>query len=333
MPHYIPEGYEPHLNLRETEIAIKKVKDFFERDLAIELNLTRVSAPLFVDRESGLNDNLSGKERPVSFDVFSGKNFEIVHSLAKWKRYALKMYGFESGEGLYTDMNAIRRDEDTDNIHSIFVDQWDWEKIISKEDRTEKYLKKTVKLIYSALRHTEYYISKEYNFLGTQLPEKITFITSSELEERYPDKSRKEREYLAAKQYGAIFLMQIGGKLKDGAPHDGRAPDYDDWTLNGDIIVYYPVLDIALELSSMGIRVDEEAMEKQLKESGCEDRKSLPFHKALLKGELPYTIGGGIGQSRMCLFFLRKAHIGEVQSSYWDEETVRYCKENGAELL
>ncbi|MBQ6600706.1 MAG: aspartate--ammonia ligase [Clostridia bacterium] len=333
MPHYIPEGYEPHLNLRETEIAIKKVKDFFERDLAIELNLTRVSAPLFVDRESGLNDNLSGKERPVSFDVFSGKNFEIVHSLAKWKRYALNMYGFEKGEGLYTDMNAIRRDEDTDNIHSIFVDQWDWEKIIAKEDRTEKYLKKTVKLIYSALRHTEYYISKEYNFLGTQLPEKITFITSSELEERYPDKSRKEREYLAAKEYGAIFLMQIGGKLKDGAPHDGRAPDYDDWTLNGDIIVYYGVLDIALELSSMGIRVDEEAMEKQLKESGCEDRKSLPFHKALLAGELPYTIGGGIGQSRMCLFFLRKAHIGEVQSSYWDEETVKYCKENGAELL
>ena len=333
MPHYIPEGYEPHLNLRETEIAIKKVKDFFERDLAIELNLTRVSAPLFVDRESGLNDNLSGKERPVTFDVFSGKNFEIVHSLAKWKRYALKMYGFESGEGLYTDMNAIRRDEDTDNIHSIFVDQWDWEKIIGKEDRTEKYLKKTVKLIYSALRHTEYYISREYNFLGTQLPEKITFITSAELEEKYPDKSRKEREYLAAKEYGAIFLMQIGGKLKDGAPHDGRAPDYDDWTLNGDIIVYYGLLDIALELSSMGIRVDEEAMEKQLKESGCEDRRSLPFHKALLAGELPYTIGGGIGQSRMCLFFLRKAHIGEVQSSYWDEETVKYCKENGAELL
>ncbi len=333
MPHYIPEGYEPHLNLRETEIAIKKVKDFFERDLAIELNLTRVSAPLFVDRESGLNDNLSGKERPVSFDVFSGKSFEIVHSLAKWKRYALKMYSFESGEGLYTDMNAIRRDEDTDNIHSIFVDQWDWEKIINKEDRTEKYLKKTVKLIYSALRHTEYYISREYNFLGTQLPEKITFITSSELEEMYPDKSRKEREYLAAKEYGAIFLMQIGGKLKDGAPHDGRAPDYDDWTLNGDIIVYYGLLDIALELSSMGIRVDEEAMEKQLKESGCEDRKSLPFHKALLAGELPYTIGGGIGQSRMCLFFLRKAHIGEVQSSYWDEETVKYCRENGAELL
>ena len=333
MPHYIPEGYEPHLNLRETEIAIKKVKDFFERDLAIELNLTRVSAPLFVDRESGLNDNLSGKERPVTFDVFSGKSFEIVHSLAKWKRYALKMYGFESGEGLYTDMNAIRRDEDTDNIHSIFVDQWDWEKIISKEDRTEKYLKKTVKLIYSALRHTEYYISREYNFLGTQLPEKITFITSSELEERYPDKSRKEREYLAVKEYGAIFLMQIGGKLKDGAPHDGRAPDYDDWTLNGDIIVYYPVLDIALELSSMGIRVDEEAMEKQLKESGCENRRSLPFHKALLAGELPYTIGGGIGQSRLCMFFLRKAHIGEVQSSFWPADVIAECEKKGVKLL
>jgi len=312
MAAYIPEGYVPHLNLRETELAIKKVKDFFERDLAIELNLTRVSAPLFVDSENGLNDNLSGKERPVTFDVFSGKNFEIVHSLAKWKRFALKNYGFECGEGLYTDMNAIRRDEDTDNIHSIFVDQWDWEKIINKEDRNEKTLKNTVKLIYSALRHTEYYITKEYNFIGSLLPEKITFITSRELEEKYPNLSRKEREYEAVKEYGAIFLMQIGGKLSDGMPHDGRAPDYDDWSLNGDIIVYYPLLDIALELSSMGIRVDEETLEKQLKESGCEDRKNLPFHKALLNGELPYTVGGGIGQSRMCMFFLRKAHIGEV---------------------
>ena len=333
MAAYIPEGYVSHLNLRETEIAIKKVKDFFERDLAIELNLTRVSAPLFVDSEDGLNDNLSGKERPVSFDVFSGKTFEIVHSLAKWKRFALKNYNFECGEGLYTDMNAIRRDEDTDNIHSIFVDQWDWEKIISKDDRNEKTLKETVKLIFSALRHTEYYITKEYNFIGSLLPERITFITSAELEEKYPDLSRKEREYAAVKEYGAIFLMQIGGKLSDGMPHDGRAPDYDDWTLNGDIIVYYPLLDIALELSSMGIRVDEEAMEKQLKESGCEDRKSLPFHKALLNGELPYTIGGGIGQSRMCMFFLRKAHIGEVQSSYWDEETTKYCSDRGAILL
>ena len=333
MPHYIPEDYVPHLSLRDTEVAIKKVKDFFERDLAIELNLTRVSAPLFVDTESGLNDNLSGKERPVSFDVFSGKNFEIVHSLAKWKRFALKMYGFGAGEGLYTDMNAIRRDEDTDNIHSIFVDQWDWEKIISKEDRTEKTLKSTVKLIYAALRHTEYYITKEYNFIGSLLPEKITFITSEELEDRYPDLDRKQREYEAVKEHGAIFLMGIGGKLKDGKPHDGRAPDYDDWSLNGDIIVYYPVLDIALELSSMGIRVDEEAMERQLKESGCEDRKSLPFHKALLNGELPYTIGGGIGQSRMCMYFLRKAHIGEVHSSFWDEKTTEECLQKGVHLL
>lgn len=333
MKTIIPDGYTSHLSLRDTELAIKKVKDFFERDLAIELNLTRVSAPLFVDAKSGMNDNLNGTERPVSFDVLSGENFEIVHSLAKWKRYALKMYGFERGEGLYTDMNAIRRDEETDNIHSIFVDQWDWEKIISKEDRTEATLKKTVKLIYSALRHTEYYITKEYNFIGNLLPEKITFITSQELEERYGDKSRKEREYLAAKEYGAIFLMKIGDKLKDGKPHDGRAPDYDDWSLNGDIIVYYPVLDIALELSSMGIRVDEDALNRQLEISGCTDRKSLPFHKALLNGELPYTIGGGIGQSRMCMFFLRKAHIGEVQSSYWNEETTEYCKSHGATLL
>lgn len=333
MKTIIPDGYTSHLSLRDTELAIKKVKDFFERDLAIELNLTRVSAPLFVDAKSGMNDNLNGTERPVSFDVLSGENFEIVHSLAKWKRYALKMYGFERGEGLYTDMNAIRRDEETDNIHSIFVDQWDWEKIISKQDRTEATLKKTVKLIYSALRHTEYYITKEYNFIGNLLPEKITFITSEELEECYPDKTRKEREYLAAKQYGAIFLMKIGDNLKDGKPHDGRAPDYDDWTLNGDIIVYYPVLDIALELSSMGIRVDEDALNRQLELSGCTDRKSLPFHKALLNGELPYTIGGGIGQSRMCMFFLRKAHIGEVQSSYWNEETTQYCKDHGATLL
>ena len=333
MAVYIPDGYSSHLTIRETEQAIKKVKDFFERDLAIELNLTRVSAPLFVDAKSGMNDNLNGTERPVGFDIFSGEKFEIVHSLAKWKRYALKKYGFNQGEGLYTDMNAIRRDEETDNIHSIFVDQWDWEKIISKEERTVETLKKTVKLIYAALRHTEYYITREYDFIGSLLPEKIHFVTTGELEEMYPDKTRKEREYIAAKEHGAIFLMQVGGNLKDGKPHDGRAPDYDDWSLNGDIIVYYPILDMALELSSMGIRVDETALLSQLRESGCEDRKALPFHKALLSGELPYTVGGGIGQSRMCMFFLRKAHIGEVQTSYWDEETVRYCKEHGAVLL
>ena len=329
----IPEGYTSHLSLRETELAIKKVKDFFERDLSIELNLTRVSAPLFVNAKSGMNDNLNGTERPVSFDVFSGEQFEIVHSLAKWKRYALALYGFEENEGLYTDMNAIRRDEDTDNIHSIYVDQWDWEKIISKENRTVETLKKTVKLIYAALRHTEYYITKEYNFIGSLLPEKITFLTALELEEKYPTLSRKEREKAAAKEYGAIFLMGIGGALRDGKPHDGRAPDYDDWDLNGDIIVYYPVLDIALELSSMGIRVDEEALLRQLKIAGCEDRVNYPFHKALLDGKLPYTIGGGIGQSRMCMFFLRKAHIGEVQSSYWDDETLQYCADHGVKLL
>ena len=334
MPHVmIPEGYESFLTLRQTQYAIKKVKDFFERDLTAQLNLIRVSAPLFVDTEIGLNDNLNGVERPVSFDLFSGKTLEIVHSLAKWKRYALKMYGFEPGEGLYTDMNAIRRDEDTDNIHSIFVDQWDWEKIITKEQRTEEYLRHVVKCIYQALRHTENYIVNEYSFIGRLLPEKITFITSQELEDRWPEKTAKEREYAAAKEYGAIFLMKIGGKLKSGKLHDGRAPDYDDWSLNGDIIVYYPVLDIALELSSMGIRVDEETLLAQLKERGCEDRKDMPFHKALLNGELPYTIGGGIGQSRMCMFFLRKAHIGEVLSSHWSEEEIKICEANGVHLL
>jgi len=329
----IPKDYKSKLTVRQTQLAIKKVKDFFERDLAIELNLTRVSAPVFVDRASGLNDNLNGIERPVSFSIKDEGCYEIVHSLAKWKRMALKDYGFRTGEGLYTDMTAIRRDEDTDNIHSIFVDQWDWEKIITKSERTEATLKKTVKYIYEALKHTENYIVDDYNFIERLLPEKITFITSSELEERYPDKTPKEREYLAVKEYGAIFLMQIGGALKSGKPHDGRAPDYDDWTLNGDIIVYYPVLDIALELSSMGIRVDEEALGRQLKIAGCEERRSLPFHKALLDGKLPYTIGGGIGQSRICMFFLRKAHIGEVQSSYWDPVVKKECLENGIFLL
>ncbi len=329
----IPKGYSSFLTLRQTQYAIKKVKDFFERDLTAQLNLIRVSAPLFVDPDIGLNDNLNGVERPVCFDLFSGKTLEIVHSLAKWKRYALKQYGFEVGEGLYTDMNAIRRDEDTDNIHSMFVDQWDWEKIITKEQRNEAYLKQVVGCIYQALRHTENYIVNEYSFIGRLLPEEITFITTQELEDRWPEMTAKEREYAAAKEFGAIFLMQIGDKLKSGKPHDGRAPDYDDWSLNGDIIVYYPVLDIALELSSMGIRVDEEALERQLKERGCEDRRELPFHKALLNGELPYTVGGGIGQSRMCMFFLRKAHIGEVQSSHWSEEEVRTCEENGVHLL
>ncbi len=329
----IPLNYKPQLSLRQTEVAIKKVKDFFERDLAIQLNLTRVSAPLFVDATSGLNDNLNGVERPVDFSLYSGEHFEIVHSLAKWKRMALKSYGFEPGEGLYTDMNAIRRDEDTDNIHSIFVDQWDWEKVIRREERTQDTFRHAVKLIYASLRHTEIFIADDYNFINRLLPERIEFVTSQQLEDRYPDKTPKQREYLAAREYGAVCIMQIGGKMKSGQIHDGRAPDYDDWTLNGDIIVYYPVLDIAFELSSMGVRVDEDALVRQLAEAGCPERAKLPFHRALLNGELPYTIGGGIGQSRMCMFFLRKAHIGEVQSSFWDAETHRLCAENKIYLL
>ncbi len=330
---FIPKGYSSPLDIRETEIAIKKVKDFFERDLAIGLNLTRVSAPLFVDASTGLNDNLNGTERPVGFSLYSGEHFEIVHSLAKWKRFALKYYGFNIGEGLYTDMNAIRRDEDTDNIHSLFVDQWDWEKIITKEDRNEETLKNTVKTIYDTLKHTENYICREYNFIDKFLPENITFITSQELLDKYPTLPTKERENKAAKEFGAVFVSQIGGVLSNGEIHDGRAPDYDDWSLNGDIIVYNPMLDQAFELSSMGIRVDEDSLLKQLQIRGCESRKNFPFHKALLNGELPYTVGGGIGQSRMCMFFLRKAHIGEVQSSYWSHEISMKCKENNINLL
>ncbi len=329
----IPANYKPELSLRQTEVAIKKVKDFFERDLAIQLNLTRVSAPLFVDARSGLNDNLNGVERPVDFSLYSGEHFEIVHSLAKWKRMALKSYGFEPGEGLYTDMNALRRDEETDNIHSIFVDQWDWEKVIRHEERTLDTFRHAVKLIYASLRHTEIFIADDYNFINRLLPERIEFVTSQQLEDRYPDKTPKQREYLAAREYGAVCIMQIGGRLRSGQIHDGRAPDYDDWSMNGDIIVYYPVLDIAFELSSMGVRVDEAALLHQLDEAGCPERAELPFHRALLEGRLPYTIGGGIGQSRMCMFFLRKAHIGEVQSSYWDEETHRRCAENHIYLL
>ncbi len=329
-----PKGYKSLLDIRMTEVAIKKVKDFFERDLAIQLNLTRVSAPLFVKSSSGLNDTLNGIERPVSFDIKGEPDeVEIVQSLAKWKRFALKHYGFERGEGLYTDMNAIRRDEDTDNLHSVYVDQWDWEVTINKEDRNLDTLKSYVKKIYSSLRHTERYIADEYAFATKFLPEKIHFVTSQELEDEYPSLTTKQREYEAAKKYGAVFIMQIGGKLRSGEIHDGRAPDYDDWKLNGDIIVYYPVLDVALELSSMGIRVDENSLKEQLEERGCTERAELPFQKALLNGELPYTIGGGIGQSRMCMFFLRKAHVGEVQSSVWNAEDIKICLEHGINLL
>ena len=331
----IPEGYKPLLNLKETQIAIKQVKDFFQRELAAELNLKRVSAPLFVSPESGLNDNLNGVERPVSFGVKeqNDKPFEIVHSLAKWKRLALKRYNFNVGEGLYTDMNAIRRDEDTDNIHSIFVDQWDWEKIIPEDARNEQTLRETVKAVYEALRVTEKYMANKYDYVECFLPEEITFVTTQELVDLYPGLSAKEREYEIVKKYGAVFLMQIGDILSNGEKHDGRAPDYDDWKLNGDILVYYPVLDIALELSSMGIRVNAESLAEQLKKAGCEERAELPFQKALLNGELPQTIGGGIGQSRICMFFLRKAHIGEIQVFVWPDEIYDEAAAKGITIL
>ena len=331
----VPEGYKSAMSIRETEVAIKDVKDIFERELAKALNLTRVSAPLFVDPETGLNDNLNGVERPVSFGIKEqgDKEIEIVHSLAKWKRQALQRYGFEVGEGLYTDMNAIRRDEDTDNIHSIFVDQWDWEKVIKKEERNVDKLKEVVSNVYNALKSTEQLLSEKYGYIEPCLPEQISFVTTQELEDMYPDLTSKEREAKIATLKGAVFIMQIGGKLNSGERHDGRAPDYDDWTLNGDIIVDYPLLGIGLELSSMGIRVDEEALKKQLEESGCAERAELPFQKSILNKELPYTVGGGIGQSRICMFFLRKAHIGEVQASIWPEDVVKEASSKGINLL
>lgn len=331
----LPAGYHSELNLYDTQIAIKTVKDFFQTLLAERLHLLRVSAPLFVDPASGLNDNLNGVERPVTFDIKEqdGRQAEIVHSLAKWKRYALKKYGFHTGEGLYTDMSAIRRDEAVDNIHSIYVDQWDWEKIIEKEDRTLETLKDTVRTVYKVLRKTEKYMAINYDYIEEILPHDIFFITSQELEDMFPDCPPKEREYYIAKAKGAVCIMQIGDMLESGQRHDGRAPDYDDWALNADIVVYYPVLDIALELSSMGIRVDKEALLTQLEKAGCPERAKLPFQKAVLEEEVPYTIGGGIGQSRICMFFLRKAHIGEVQCSLWPEEDMKKALENGLLML
>lgn len=322
------------LSLLETEIAIKQIKDFFETELAKTLKLTRVSAPLFVKPETGLNDDLNGHERPVAFDLKAMKSeVQIVHSLAKWKRMALHRYGFSPYEGLYTDMNAIRRDEDLDALHSIYVDQWDWEKIILKEDRHEEKLRDIVTRIYEVFKKTSYHIEALYPMLKQDLPEEITFITAQELEDLYPEKTAKEREDLITKEKKAVFIMKIGGVLKSGMPHDGRAPDYDDWELNGDIIFWNDILGRAFELSSMGIRVDEEALEKQLSIAGCEDRKSLQFHSQLLAGKLPYTVGGGIGQSRICMYFLKKAHIGEVQVSVWPESMEAACEASGIFLL
>ena len=332
---FIPKSYTSKLSLKETEIAIKKVKDFFEENLSKTLNLTRVSAPLFLDATSGVNDNLNGIERPVSFDMtaIDGSNLEIVQSLAKWKRLALHRYKFNIGEGIYTDMNAIRRDEKLDNLHSIYVDQWDWEKVISKDARNIATLKDTVKKIYSIFKATENYTNSLYPYLKKSLPDEISFITTQELEDMYPNLSEKEREDAICRQRKAVFLMSIGDTLKSGKKHDDRSPDYDDWSLNGDILFYYPLLDKAFELSSMGIRVDKKTLESQLIKAHCEERKTLPFHQLLLKEKLPQTIGGGIGQSRICMFFLQKAHIGEVQTSVWDENTIKTCKENNIEIL
>lgn len=330
----IPKDYTSSLNVKNTEAAIKDIKDFFEVNLAKALHLSRVSAPLMVKRISGLNDDLNGVERPVNFDLGStGDMVEIVHSLAKWKRMALKKYGFDMSEGLYTDMNAIRRDEDLDNLHSIYVDQWDWERIIAKGDRNEEFLKRIVRQIYDVILATEEFVSEKYFCLKKWLPKEITFITSEELLEKYPNASSKERETAISKEYGAVFLMKIGGILTNGQRHDGRAPDYDDWELNGDILLYNPLLEGVFEISSMGIRVDEEALERQLNIAKAEKRKEYDFHKSLLQGELPYTIGGGIGQSRLCMFFLNKAHIGEVQASIWPDDMITLCKEKNIFLL
>ncbi len=333
----IPENYATSLDIMQTEIAIKEIKDFFERGLADALNLTRISAPLFVVKSTGLNDDLNGIERPVQFDMKDapGDNIEIIHSLAKWKRMALKRYGVKEGYGIYTDMNAIRRDEDLDNTHSIYVDQWDWERVITKEDRARglEFLKEIVTKIYKVFLATEAFLNMKYHELKIVLPNDIYFLTSQELEDMYPNLTPKERENEITKKHKAVFLMKIGKVLNGGEKHDGRAPDYDDWELNGDILVWNDVLKSAFELSSMGIRVDKDSLRKQLEIAGNKERENYDFHKMLLNDELPLTIGGGIGQSRMCMFLLQKAHIGEVQASIWTKEIETKCKENGINLL
>lgn len=330
----IPMHYTPSLSIMETEVAIKLAKDTFERELADALNLTRVSAPLFVRPESGLNDNLNGVERPVEFDISDmDADVQIVQSLAKWKRMALKRYGFEPESGLYTDMNAIRRDEVLDNLHSVYVDQWDWELVITEKTRIMETLKKTVKLIMGALVKTQRALSMNFSQLSNLIPEEITFITTQELEDLYPGLTPKEREDAICKEKKAVFLMQIGEKLDSGAPHDMRAPDYDDWQMNGDILIWYPLLGRAIEISSMGIRVDSKTLTEQLDKSGCNNRRELHFHKMLLDNQLPLTMGGGIGQSRICMILLHKAHIGEVQASTWPEDMIDTCASYGITLL
>ena len=331
----IPKNYETVISQMETQRAIKKIKDYFQQELAYGLNLRRVTAPLFVDPDKGLNDNLNGTERRVSFTLkgISEKNVEVVQSLAKWKRMALGKYGVNIGDGIYTDMDAIRRDEDLDNIHPAYVDQWDWEKVISKEQRTTEYLHETVETIYNSIKNLGDYVNRLYREIHTDIPNEIFFITSQELEDMYPDKTPKERETLICKEHKAVFLEKIGGVLRSGERHDGRSPDYDDWELNGDILLWNDVLGIAFEISSMGIRVDSESMDRQLKLANADDRRNMEFQKAVLNDELPYSIGGGIGQSRLCMFFLRKAHIGEVQVSVWPSEMEKECSENNIFLL
>ena len=331
----LPKDYSPVIDLMESQRAIKKIKDYFQQELAYGLSLRRVSAPLFVDPKTGLNDNLNGVERRVSFTLkdIDEMEVEVVQSLAKWKRMALGKYGIEPGHGIYTDMNAIRRDEELDNIHSVYVDQWDWEKVITKDQRTEAYLKETVVTIYNSLKNLGDYVNRLYKDLYTELPNEIFFVTTQELEDMYPDLTPKEREDAVTKDHRAVFIMKIGGRLRSGEKHDGRSPDYDDWELNGDIILWNDILDRAFEISSMGIRVDADAMARQLKAEGCQERAELPFQKAVLENKLPYTIGGGIGQSRLCMYFLRKAHIGEAQVSVWPDEMVEACKANNIYLL
>lgn len=331
----IPEGYQSALDERETQRAIKKVKDYFQQELAYGLQLRRVTAPLFVIPETGLNDTLNGYERRVEFTIkdMDETRVEVVQSLAKWKRMALGKYGVEPGRGLYTDMNAIRRDEELDNLHSIYVDQWDWEKVITKEQRTEEYLEETVTTIYHALKNLGDYVNRLYRDIQVEIPNEITFITTQELEDAYPDKTPKEREDIVAEKYGAVFIKKIGGVLASGEKHDGRAPDYDDWELNGDIILWNDVLKQAFEISSMGIRVDAESMRRQLEIDGKTDRLEMLFHKGVIDGTIPLSIGGGIGQSRLCMFFLKKAHIGEVQVSVWPDDMIEECAENDIFLL
>jgi aspartate--ammonia ligase len=343
-PLQLPAGYVPRLDVREVEHAIKDIKDFLERELALALNLTRVSAPLFVRAGSGVNDDLNGVERPVSFPVIDdpGCTAEIVQSLAKWKRLALARYGFQPGEGIYTDMNAIRPDETLDNLHSIYVDQWDWELVISEADRTRETLERVVTKIYDVLGRTEFHVASRHSGIRPVLPEQITFVTAEELERTYPKLNPREREHRVCADHGAVFVIGIGAPLADGQPHDGRAPDYDDWIterpdggrgLNGDILVWHPVLERSFELSSMGIRVSPASLREQLRARGAEARAELAFHRALLAGELPQTMGGGIGQSRLCMYFLRTAHIGEVSVGLWPEAMERQCQAAGIFLL